>query len=117
MADELKGKKVALLVANGFEQVELTEPKRAGRSRRAGPFIVSPEKGKVKGWKFTEWGDEFPVDVALSEAKADEFDALVLPGGVMNPDKLAATNGPCNSCGRSSIRASPSPPSATDRGR
>jgi deglycase len=88
MADELKGTKVALLVANGFEQVELTEPKRALEQVGATALVVSPEKGKVKGWKLSQWGDEFPVDVPLSEAKAEEFDALVLPGGVMSPDRL-----------------------------
>jgi protease I len=88
MANTLKGKKVAMLVANGFEQVELTELKKALEEAGAKVSIVSPELRKVKGWKYTEWGDEFNVDVPLSDAKADEFDALVLPGGVMNPDKL-----------------------------
>jgi protease I len=88
MSDELSGKKVAILVANGFEQVELTEPKRALEAAGATAPIVSPESGKVKGWKHTEWGDEFPVDVPLQNAKADDYDALVLPGGVMNPDTL-----------------------------
>ncbi len=88
MSDELTGKKVAILAANGFEQVELTEPKRALEAAGATTSIVSPESGKVKGWKKTDWGDELPVDVPLEEAKADDFDALVLPGGVMNPDKL-----------------------------
>jgi protease I len=88
MSDELRGKKVAILAANGFEQVELTEPKRALEEAGAETSIVSPESGKVKGWKLTDWGDELPVDVPLEDAKADDFDALVLPGGVMNPDKL-----------------------------
>jgi protease I len=88
MAEELAGKTVAILVANGFEQIELTEPKRALEEAGAKALVVSPEVGKVKGWKRTEWGDEFKVDLPLSHAKADEFDALVLPGGVMNPDKL-----------------------------
>jgi len=88
MAQELAGKTVALLVANGFEQVELTEPKRALEEAGAKALVISPEVGKVKGWNHTNWGDEFKVDVPLSDAKADEFDALVLPGGVMNPDKL-----------------------------
>jgi protease I len=88
MARELDGKHVAILVANGFEQVELTEPKRALEEAGAKTAIVSPEQGKVKGWNHTDWGDEFKVDVSLSDANADEFDALVLPGGVMNPDKL-----------------------------
>jgi protease I len=90
MADELSGKKVAMLVANGFEQVELTEPKQALEAAGAEVNIVSPEQGKVKGWNHTDWGDEFAVDVPLSDAKADEYDALVLPGGVMNPDTLRA---------------------------
>jgi protease I len=88
MSAELSGKKVAMLVANGFEQVELTEPKRALEEAGATASIVSPESGKVKGWKTTNWGDEFKIDVPLENAKADDFDALVLPGGVMNPDKL-----------------------------
>ena len=85
---QLNGKKVAILVANGFEQVELTEPKKALDEAGAETRIVSPEKGKVKGWRHTEWGDEMPVDVPLSQARAGEFDALLLPGGVMNPDHL-----------------------------
>lgn len=88
MAGELAGKKVAILVANGFEQVELTGPKQALEQAGAQALIVSPEKDKVKGWKTTDWGDKFPVDVALDAANPDDFDALVLPGGVMNPDKL-----------------------------
>lgn len=88
MATKLKGRKVAMLVANGFEQVELTEPKAALEKAGAEVSIVSPELRTVKGWNHTNWGDEFPVDVPLSDAKADDFDALVLPGGVLNPDKL-----------------------------
>jgi protease I len=88
MSHDLSGKKVAILVANGFEQVELTEPKRALEEAGATASIVSPESGKVKGWKMTNWGDELPVDVPLNEAQADDYDALLLPGGVMNPDKL-----------------------------
>ena len=84
----LNGKKVAILVADGFEQIELTEPKKALEEAGAKASIVSPEQGKVKGWQHTEWGDEMPVDVPLGKAKAGEFDALLLPGGVMNPDHL-----------------------------
>jgi protease I len=87
-SQNLAGKKVAILVANGFEQVELTEPKRALEEAGATVSIVSPESGKVKGWKSTDWGDELTVDVPLEQVQADDFDALVLPGGVMNPDKL-----------------------------
>ena len=86
--NDLQGKKVAILVANGFEQVELTEPRKALDQAGAKTQIVSPEKGKVKGWNHTEWGDELPVDVPLQQARTDDFDALLLPGGVMNPDHL-----------------------------
>lgn len=85
---ELTGKKIAILVANGFEQVEMTEPKKALESAGAKVDIISPETDKVKGWKHTEWGDEFPIDVALDSAKSDSYHAILLPGGVMNPDKL-----------------------------
>ena len=83
--EELRGLKVAILITDGFEQVEMTEPRKA--LDEAGD-IVSPHGGKVKGWKFTEWGDEFPVDLTLDSVTPDDFDALLLPGGVINPDKL-----------------------------
>jgi protease I len=88
MATELKGLKVAILVANGFEQVEMTEPRKALDKAGAQTELVSPEKEQVKGWNHTEWGDEFPVDVSLERSSPDEYDALMLPGGVMNPDHL-----------------------------
>jgi protease I len=88
MAGELNGKKVAILVENGFEQVEMIEPRKALEDAGAGTDLVSPVQGKVKGWQHTKWGDEFDVDVPLGEANPDDYDALVLPGGVMNPDKL-----------------------------
>ncbi len=88
MAERLDGKRVAVLVAQGFEQVELTEPMRVLEEAGARPRIVSPEEGTVRGWEFTDWGDEFEVDVPLQEADPDEFDALLLPGGQMNPDNL-----------------------------
>ncbi len=88
MDGELLGKRVAMLVTDGFEQVELTEPKRALQTAGAEVFVVSPAKGTVRGWNHTDWGDRIPVDVALEEARADDFDCLVLPGGVMNPDNL-----------------------------
>jgi protease I len=84
----LKGKKVAILVTDGFEQVELVEPRKALDAAGAQTSIVSPKKDKVRGWNFTDWGQELKVDVPLAQAKADDFDALLLPGGVMNPDKL-----------------------------
>jgi len=88
MSDELKNKKVAIVVENGFEQVEMTEPRKALEQAGAKTEIVSPVQGKVKGWKFTEWGDEFPVDRPIAQARAEDYDGLLLPGGVMNPDKL-----------------------------
>lgn len=88
MSKKLNNLKVAILVENGFEQMELTDPQKALEQAGATTQIVSPAEVKVKGWQHTEWGDEFPVDVALDEANAADFDALLLPGGVMNPDKL-----------------------------
>jgi len=84
----LTGKKVAILVEDGFEQVELTSPKEAMEAHGAQTYIISPKRGNVKGWEHTKWGQEFPVDVSIEEANANDYDALLLPGGVMNPDKL-----------------------------
>jgi protease I len=84
----LEGKKVAILVADGFEQVELLEPKKALEEAGAKTEVVSPAKGRVKGWNLTEWGKEVPVDIELDSAKPENYDALLLPGGVMNPDHL-----------------------------
>ena len=86
--ENLNGLKVAILVDNGFEQVELVEPRKALDQAGAETRIVSPRDQRVKGWKFTEWGDELPVDIALDQALPRHFDALLLPGGVMNPDAL-----------------------------
>lgn len=88
MTQDLSNKRVAILVDNGFEQEELTGPRDALNQAGAKTFIVSPQSGKVKAWQHTKWGDEMTVDVALDSARADEFDALLLPGGVMNPDHL-----------------------------
>ena len=85
---QLDGKKVAIVVTDGFEQVEMTEPRKALEQAGAKTEIVSLAKGKVKGWNHTEWGDQFPVDVPVEQARAENYDALLLPGGVMNPDKL-----------------------------
>jgi len=84
----LKGKKVAILVADGFEQIELVEPKKALEEAGAETRIVSPANGTVQGWKHFDPADRFPVDIALDAARAEEFDALLLPGGVANPDEL-----------------------------
>lgn len=88
MEQKIKGLKVAILVADGFEQSELADPKKALEQAGAITSIISPVKGKVKGWKLKNWGDEFPVDVELSQANPEEYDALLLPGGVINPDTL-----------------------------
>lgn len=88
MADNLDGVRVAILLTDGFEQVEMTEPRQALDQAGAQTQIVSPKDGQVKAWKFTEWGDTFPVDVPLDNARPDDFDALLLPGGVINPDQL-----------------------------
>jgi protease I len=88
VANELRNKRVAALVDHGFEQVELVEPKKALEAAGAKVDIVSPQSGKVKGWQHTKWGDEFEIDRQLGQARPDEYDALLLPGGVMNPDHL-----------------------------
>jgi protease I len=84
----LKGKKVAILVAEGFEQVELTEPRQALDDAGAQTSIVSPGAGEVQGWNHFEKGERFKVDLPLERASARDFDALLLPGGVANPDQL-----------------------------
>jgi protease I len=89
--ENLQGKKVAILVADGFEQVELTEPRKALERAGAKTEIVSPAEGQVKGWDHTGWGDQIPVDVPLRAARPESYDALLLPGGVLNPDKLRMT--------------------------
>jgi len=86
--NDLNGKRIAILATDGVEQVELTEPRKALDDAGATTVVVSPKEGKIKAWHHGQWGDEIPVDRVLSEAKADDFDALVLPGGVMNPDRL-----------------------------
>jgi protease I len=88
MAAELTGKRVAALVTQGFEQVELTEPRGALEAAGAAVHVISLEPGNVRGWNHTGWGEEVAVDRTVDQVRADEYDALLLPGGVMNPDKL-----------------------------
>lgn len=88
MSGKLDGKVVAILATDGFEQVELLEPKRQLEAAGARTVVVSPKAGEIKGWDVDDWGQSVPVDRKLDEAVADDFDALVLPGGVINPDKL-----------------------------
>jgi hypothetical protein len=131
-SNRLSGKKIAILVADGFEQVELTEPQKALNEAGAETLLVSPVKKSVQGMHHDKHGDSFKVDVAIEDASADEYDGLVLPGGVMNPDtdlsdqyrdklsplrklakkQIVATKGVplncviyfCNCCSSSSIR-------------
>lgn len=84
----LKGKKIAVLATDGFEEVELLSPREALRQAQADVKIVSPGKDQIKAWKFTDWGQTVKVDVPLDKAKAEDFDALLLPGGVISPDEL-----------------------------
>ncbi len=86
--ENIKGMRVAILIEDGFEQVEMVEPRKALDQAGAKTSIVSPRNGQVRGWNFTDWSDSFPVDVALDRARPQDFDALLLPGGVMNPDSL-----------------------------
>lgn len=85
---DLNGMKVAILVADGFEHVEMVEPRKALDQAGAQTTLISPKRDKVRSWKTKEWGDEFPVERSLDQARASDFDALLLPGGVLNPDKL-----------------------------
>jgi protease I len=88
MPDTLKGKKIAILATDGFEQDELLKPRKALDDAGAETVLVSPKKGKVKAWDMKDWGKEVESDVALDSANPEEFDALQLPGGAMNPDHL-----------------------------
>jgi protease I len=87
-AGQLQGKTVAVLATDGFEQSELLEPRRALEEAGARTVLVSLEKGRIRGWKHKDWGDSVEVDEAVESANPEEFDALLLPGGVMNPDAL-----------------------------
>jgi protease I len=85
---KLDGKKVAILTAHGFEEVELTSPLKALQDAGATVHIVSPEDGAVKAWDHDHWSIELPVDRKLDETAPEDYDALLLPGGVLNPDQL-----------------------------
>ena len=96
MSKQLDGKKIAVLATDGFEQSELMEPVKALRDAGAMVEVIAPSDGpaktqttgKIKGWDPTDWGKTVDVDTDLKNAKAEDYDGLVLPGGVMNPDKL-----------------------------
>jgi protease I len=84
----LTGKKIAILATDGFEQSELLDPQRALQAAGAETRIVSLKKGTITGWTANNWGEAVAVDLDIDEAKAEDFDGLLLPGGVMNPDRL-----------------------------
>ena len=88
MNEKVKGKKVAILATDGFEQAELIKPKELLEEAGAQTTVVSTQAGQIRGWDKKEWGDSVKVDATLAECKPDEFDALLIPGGVINPDKL-----------------------------
>jgi len=88
MMENLTEKKVAIIATNGFEEAELFEPKKALEDSGAKVFIVSPEDGKIKAWKDGNWSKELDVDVTIDKADEADYHALVIPGGVINPDKL-----------------------------
>ena len=88
MTRDVKGKKVAILTENGFEEVELTSPMNALEQAGAEVHVISPQQDKVKAWNEDNWGIEVPVDKDLDSANPEDYDMLLLPGGVMNPDTL-----------------------------
>lgn len=88
MNQKLQGKKIAILATDGFEQVELTEPKKALEQAGATVHVISIKPGQIRGWKSTDWGENTKVDKVLGDAKPTDYDGLVLPGGQINPDKL-----------------------------
>jgi protease I len=94
MARSVEGKKVAILTENGFEEVELTSPKKALEDAGAVVHIISPQPQKVKAWDHDHWSIELPVDVPLDSANPEDYDMLVVPGGVINPDQMR-TNQAC----------------------
>jgi protease I len=85
---DVKGRNIAILATDGFEQVELTEPQKALKAAGANVTVVSPKSGKIQGMNHDQKGDQIAVDAELSAVKPEQFDGLVLPGGVANPDYL-----------------------------
>jgi protease I len=88
----VEGKKVAIHATHGFEQSELEVPRDRLKEHGATVHVVSPESGQIRGWEMKDWGRPIPVDVTLDAAKADDYDAIVLPGGQINPDLLRINN-------------------------
>lgn len=88
MENLLTGKKIAIILSDGFEQIEMTSPKAALEKAGAIVKLISPEKKTVRGWNHDKPADEFPVDLTINEANSNDFTAILLPGGVINPDHL-----------------------------
>src|SRR3954467_9457171 len=91
MSQELTGKRVAILAADGFEEVELTKPKKALEEAGAKTTVVSIKSGEIQGMNHADKGEKGAVDLTLDDAKPENFDALMIPGGLMNPDTLRST--------------------------
>lgn len=89
---DLSNKKVAILLTDGFEEVEFKKPYDALKNAGATVDVIAPKSGKVKAWHSDKWGDSYNVDKTLDEANADDYNSLMLPGGVMNPDQLRQNN-------------------------
>ncbi|HEV2324111.1 MAG TPA: type 1 glutamine amidotransferase domain-containing protein [Terracidiphilus sp.] len=96
MAENLSGKKIAILATDGVEQVELTEPRKSLESAGAKTELISPKPDQIRAWKFKEWGDSLKVDKTVDQARPQDYDALLLPGGAMNPDHLRMDSGAVN---------------------
>ncbi len=88
IAEELKSKRVAIVATEGFEQVELTEPKKFLEEAGAQTHVISLKRDPIRAWKFTEWGETVNVDKTVDAAEFNDYDVVLLPGGVQNPDKL-----------------------------
>jgi protease I len=88
MSKELQGLRVAILVTDGFEQVEMTKPREALQKAGAETHLIAPRSGQVQGWNHDEKGDKFPVDKTLDSVEATDYDAYMQPGGVASPDRL-----------------------------
>ena len=93
MSNQINGKKIAILATDGFEQVELTDPKTSLEQAGATVDVISIKSGKIKGWDHTDWGKSVKVDHLVTDVKPTDYDALVLPGGQINPDKLRTDKG------------------------
>jgi hypothetical protein len=114
--NNLSGKHIAFLATDGVEQVELTDPWQAVKDAGATPELISIKSGKIQGWNHDKKGKKLKVDKLVHETSAENYDGLVLPGGVMNPDTLRTYDERSTSFATSSSRKSRSPPFATARG-